>query len=193
MLGTKNGFFALILWIIVAAAVAYSQGATEPMRRLVETSAQRLAIAKQVALGKWDSGAPVEDSSREAQVIASAAKAGEAMGLDRKAVSNFFRGQIEANKLVQYSLLADWRRTGKAPAHQPVNLKETIRPELDRLDRELLAELAKTKTTRASTSCRKEIAKEVGDYVVANKGKFTDVEAIALDRATAETCEVAKR
>jgi chorismate mutase len=41
------------------------------LQRLVEASAQRLVIAEQVALAKWDSGTPVEDTSREAQVIAS--------------------------------------------------------------------------------------------------------------------------
>jgi chorismate mutase len=50
------------------------------------------------------------------------------------AVSNFFRAQIEANKLVQYSLLAEWHRAGKAPDHTSVNLANAIRPELDRLE-----------------------------------------------------------
>jgi chorismate mutase len=45
-------------------------------------------------------------------------------------VSNFFKVQIEANKLIQYSLLAEWRRLGKAPHHTPVSLAGAIRPEL---------------------------------------------------------------
>lgn len=186
---TKYKCFGLIVWIVVAPAAAYSQGATAPVQQLVETSARRLVIAEQVALAKWDSGAAVEDVSREAQVIASASKAGEAMGLDREIVSNFFRAQIEANKLVQYSLLAEWHRAGKAPAHKSVNLKDTIRPELDQLETQLLAELAKTKELRAGSACSTAIAKEVGKYVSTNKGKFTDVEAVALDRAMAQTCE----
>jgi len=36
----------------------------------VETLVRRLAIAKQVALAKWDSQASVEDAAREARVIA---------------------------------------------------------------------------------------------------------------------------
>src|SRR5215467_16389026 len=99
---------------------AHAQSATDRLQRLVETSAQRLAIAEQVALAKWDSGTPVEDAAREAQVIASATEAAESRGLDAAWVSNLFRAQIEANKLVQYSLLAVWRRLGKAPDHMPV-------------------------------------------------------------------------
>src|SRR5258708_33118290 len=72
-----------------------------------------------------DTGTQVEDTTREAQVIASAIEAGESRALDQKVMSNFFRSQIEANRLVQYSLLAEWRRAGKAPDHAPVDLAGT--------------------------------------------------------------------
>jgi chorismate mutase len=108
--------------------------------------------------------------------------------LDQAAVSNFFRAQIEANKLVQYSLLAEWRRVGQVPDHTPVNLAETIRPELDQLETALIAELAETAGIRASESCRTEVAKAVGKYVSAHKGKFSPLRAIALDRALAASC-----
>ncbi len=107
-------------WIISAVGTVYPQRVTDHLHRLVEMSARRLAIAEQIALAKWDSGTPVEDASREAEVIASAVKMGESRGLDQATASNFFRAQVEANKLVQYSLLAEWRRLGKAPDHAPV-------------------------------------------------------------------------
>jgi chorismate mutase len=111
----KLAFF--VAWTICLGSRAYAQSANDLLQSLVETSARRLAFAEQVALAKWDSGTPVEDAVREAQVIASATKAGESRGLDPAWVSNFFRAQIEANKLIQYSLSADWRRVGKAPDH----------------------------------------------------------------------------
>jgi chorismate mutase len=156
---------------------------------LVEASAQRLVIAEQVALAKWDSGTPVEDTSREAQVIASAVKEGELRGLDQASVSNFFRAQIEANKLVQYSLLAEWCRGGKVPNHTPVNLAGTIRPELDQVQTTLITELTETVVIRASASCRTDLAKAVGKYVSAHKDGFSTPEVIALDRAMAATCK----
>ena len=55
----------LATWIVFAEGSAYPQDAIDKLRPLVETSARRLAIAKQVALAKWDSRAPVEDASRE--------------------------------------------------------------------------------------------------------------------------------
>ena len=186
----KKELAFLAAWTICAEGRAYSQNANaiDRLQPLVETSAQRLVIAEQVALAKWDSGRPVEDASREGQVIVSAIKAGESKGLDRASVSNFFKAQIEANKLVQYSLLAEWRRIGKAPTHTPVNLAGTIRPELDRIEETLIVELAKTADMRASASCGTDIARAVGKYVSEHKNKLGPVRAIALDRALAAAC-----
>jgi chorismate mutase len=182
----KRAFVAA--WIISAVGTVYPQRVTDHLHRLVEMSARRLAIAEQIALAKWDSGTPVEDASREAEVIASAVKMGESRGLDQATASNFFRAQVEANKLVQYSLLAEWRRLGKAPDHTPVNLASTIRPQLDQLETAMIAELAETADIRASASCRTDIAKAVGKYVSTHKNGFSPLTAIALDRATAAVC-----
>jgi len=103
-------------------------------------------------------------------------------------VSNFFRAQIEANKLVQYSLLAEWRRRGKAPDHTPVDLASTIRAELDEVDKALITELEESKAIRASPSCRTDIAKAVGKYASAHTKQFRLLKAIALDRALATAC-----
>ena len=151
-------------------------------------SARRLAIAQQVAFAKWDSGAPVENASGEEHVIVSATEAGQLRGLNQTSVSNFFRAQIEANKLVQYSLLAEWRREGRAPDHTPVDLASTIRPELDEVDKALIVELEKSAAIRASRSCRVEIAKAVGRYVSAHKNRFGPLRDIALDRALVTAC-----
>ena len=108
--------------------------------------------------------------------------------MDPTSVPNFFRPQIEANKLVQYSLLAEWRREGRAPDHTPVNLASTIRAELDEVDKALIAELEESKVIRASASCRTDIAKAVGKYASAHKKQFSPLKAIALDRALATAC-----
>ena len=131
---------------------------------------------------------PVEDVSREAQVILDATKTGEARGLDQASVSDFFKAQIEASKLLQYSLLAEWRRFGRAPDHKAINLGSKIRPELDQVDTALVSELAQTARIRASASCRTDIAKAVGKFVSARRNSFSPLKAIALDRALAAAC-----
>ncbi len=181
------------LAIILASAIpvtgaALSQNAQDPLQRLVETSARRLLIAKEVALAKWDQGTLVEDAPREEKVIASAAKDGAATGLEPASVESFFRAQIESNKVVQYALLADWHRSGTAPAHAPVNLVGTIRPQLDQLQTALIAELKAAAAIRASATCSADVAKAVGTYVTAHKHDADRLEEIALDRAMAATC-----
>jgi chorismate mutase len=167
---------------------AYAQNAVEQLQPLVETTAHRLMIGEQVALAKWDSGKAVEDAPREAQVILGAVKDGVAKGLDAASVSNFFNAQIEANKIVQYALLADWYRAGKAPEHAPVNLVKNIRPQLDEVQKSLIAELADTVEIRKSTTCRADIAKAVGKYVSTHTHGSGPITAATLDRALAGAC-----
>jgi chorismate mutase len=178
----------LIAFTIIGTSGGRGQTAIDRLQSLVDTSAHRLLIAQQVALAKWDSGAAVEDLPREAQVITGAVRDGVSRGLDPTSVSNFFKAQIEANKVIQYSLLADWRREGRAPAHAPIDLVATIRPELDQVQAALIAELADTVALRASTTCRADVAKAIGKYILEHKHEIGPLQVIALDRALAASC-----
>lgn len=178
----------VIAFTLIGSGAAHAQSAIDELRPLVETSARRLVIAEEVALAKWDSGARVEDAPREAQVIKDAVRDGESRGLDPTSVSDFFNAEIEANKFVQYSLLATWHRAGKAPTHAPIDLVSTIRPELDQVQTELIAELADTAVVRSGTSCPADVAKAVGKYVLTHKRDVRPLQAMALDRALAAAC-----
>jgi chorismate mutase len=167
---------------------AYAQNAVEQLQPLVETTAHRLMTGEQVALAKWDSGKAVEDAPREAQVIRDAMKDGAAKALDEASVSNFFKAQIEANKFVQYALLADWYRAGKAPEHAPVDLLKVIRPQLDEAQKSLIAELVDTASVRTSKTCRADVAKAVGKYVSTHALGGGPITAATLDRALAGAC-----
>jgi chorismate mutase len=188
MLRNKWTLALMIASAIPVTEAALSQNAQDPLKALVETSAHRLLIAKEVALAKWDEGTPVEDAPREEKVIASAVKDGASVGLEPASVASFFRAQIEANKVVQYALLADWHRSGTAPAHAPINLVATIRPQLDQLQTALIAELKDAAAIRARATCSADVAKAVGKYVAGHNHDVDPLEAIALDRALAATC-----
>lgn len=170
------------------STAAYAQNAVERLQPLVETTAHRLMIGEQVALAKWDTGKAVEDAPREAQVILGAVKDGVAKGLDEASVSNFFNAQIEANKIVQYALLADWYRAGRAPEHAPVDLVKNIRPQLDEAQKALIVELANTVEIRKSKTCRADIAKAVGKYVSTHADDSGPITEATLDRALAGAC-----
>jgi chorismate mutase len=172
----------------VVMGLMQPQTTADRLQALIATSAQRLSIGKQVALSKWDSKIPVEDAPREAHVIAAAIQAGELRGLDQIFVATFFKAQIEANKLVQYSLLAEWYRLGNAPAHPSIDLSNAIRPELDQIQTALVAELADTRNIRAKASCPTELAVAIGKYVAAHQADLSHLDAIALDRSLATAC-----
>lgn len=179
----------LVTFLSANIGVACGQNAVEQLQPLVETTAQRLLVAEQVALAKWDSGKAVEDAPREAQVIKAAVTAGEEKGLDEASMSRFFMAQIEANKFVQYGLLASWYRAGKAPAHVPVDLVKSIRPQLDAVQKSLIAELVATREVRQSVACREDVAKAIGKYLSSHpQGKGSPITASTFDRALAGTC-----
>jgi chorismate mutase len=179
---------ALMAAVVIGGSAAYAQNAVEQLQPLVETTAHRLMIGEQVAVAKWDSGKAVEDAPRESQVILSAMKDGAAKGLDEASVSKFFNAQIEASKFVQYALLADWYRAGKAPEHEPVDLLKVIRPQLDEVQKSLIAELVDTAAVRTSRTCHADVAKAVGKYVSTHANGGGPINAATLDRALAGAC-----
>lgn len=172
--------------VIGGVSTASAQSATVKLKMLVETSARRLTLARQIAFAKWDARSHVEDAAREADVMTAAVKAGQSRGLDRDFVSNFFKAQIEANKLVQYSLLATWHRAGSAPFHPAINLT-TVRARLDRLQEDLIIELADTAALRTGTACQADTARAVGRYIAIHK-LDDPLMVMALGRAMAATC-----
>ena len=173
---------------VCAFGAASAPNRAIPLQRLIETSERRLALAEQVALAKWDSHAPVEDPAREAQVVMFAVKQGEARSLDRKLVADFFAAQIEANKVIQYHLLGEWRRRGVAPAHKPIDLG-AVRQQLDRIQLELIQALVDIAAPRATPTCRIDVAKAAAKYSPSNPHFSRRLLTVGLDRALGAVCD----
>jgi chorismate mutase len=179
---------ALAISVPLSAQTSSAENPSERLHPLVRASAERIDLAREVALAKWDSGAAVEDLVREQQVIQAVVKAAPHRGLDESFVANFFRGQIEANKTVQYVLLADWHRVGRAPVHSPINLGATVRPQLDALETEILDNLKNVSDIRESPNCQATLATAMGVYLKRQKDRTDNLDAIALDRSMASFC-----
>jgi len=149
---------------------------------LLSSIQERLAIADNVALSKWDSGKPVEDRPRERDVIAAAAALAPTYSVTPALAEQFFSAQIEANKLVQYAHLAQWSLEGKAPASPRLDLSKEIRPHLDELQHRLLQQLRTFAPLRTDKQCPMWLAQ-------ATQAADTDeLHRLALTRATAELC-----
>lgn len=187
--------FSLPLFFISCAVLAASvlpqpvvAAEHDPLAALVASSATRLSIGEEVALTKWDSKGNVEDPAREEVVIKSAREQGAAQGLDENWVGVFFRGQIEASKELQRSLLADWRHAGAAPVHLPIDLVNNIRPRLDNLQIMLLRQLTEAAPLRRNSTCSVQVADAVARYARQHELEAYPVRVATLERAMAGFC-----
>jgi chorismate mutase len=175
---------AITSTVLLGATAASADISPQPeaLQPLLGSIEQRLNIADQVALSKWDSKKAVEDRAREREVIAGAVLLAPQYRLEPALVEQFFAAQIEANKLVQYGHISNWRLAGNAPDTARPDLVKTIRPQLDALQTTLLEQLAAFATYRDNASCPQWIAQAMSE------GNRDDLHRLALTRATGELC-----
>jgi chorismate mutase len=164
---------------LAPATLAAAPATLAPLLSSIE---QRLAIADQVALSKWDSRKPVEDSAREQQVIAAAMDQASLYKIEQNAAQQFFSDQIEANKLVQYAKLNAWTLAAKAPELPRPDLTGSIRPKLDALQKRLLQQFADFSAARHDKQCPRWLAQGI------EAARVDDLHRLALIRATAQLC-----
>lgn len=102
---------------------------------------KRLALMHEVARTKWNQQLPIEDLAREEQLLAQLAKEAANIGLEEAWVRQFFQAQFEAAKVLQKNDFAAWSEEKVQKFDAVLDLKQTIRPLLDQLTKELLQSL----------------------------------------------------
>ncbi|WP_233886365.1 chorismate mutase [Paraburkholderia flagellata] len=176
--------FTLALWLAACCSSGFAAQA-DAFVPLVRSMADRLNTADQVALSKWDTGEPVYAPQREAQVISNAAAVASDYGIAAQDATNIFTDQIEANKVVQYSLLNNWRRQGRAPATPRQSLSD-VRPALDKLQLSIVQNLQGVAALRGNAECQTLVA--LATKQVAQETSLDALHLVALDRAVARVC-----
>jgi chorismate mutase len=68
---------------------------------VIDLVSQRLDLAEQVALYKWQNNQSIDDPVREAALLASVAAQANASGLSVQFAQQFFQDQINASKIIQ--------------------------------------------------------------------------------------------
>ncbi len=124
-----------------AAETVPLAGAGELVGAVFTLADQRLAVMPDVAAAKWASGQPITDASREAIVIRAAGDGATALGLGRTPVEALFELQVRLARETQEALHARWRRDGYHEPGPVPSLANVLRPQLDRLTRELMQAL----------------------------------------------------
>lgn len=125
-----------------ATTASFTAADTATVDRLLGLIKERLDVAPDVARTKWNSKAPIEDLPREKQIIDGVAKGATEYGLDPQVAGTFFTGQIEASKVVQNALHAEWTARWQPPFAKVADLGKDIRPVLDRLTPAMMRALA---------------------------------------------------
>ncbi|MGV9973087.1 gamma subclass chorismate mutase AroQ [Nocardia beijingensis] len=168
---------ALLMWPVSAGAAP-----AEPvLDRLVALVVERLNTADAVAAAKWvaagERGAEpaIDDPVREAEVYDAMAGLGHDRALPENWVRQVFFGQIEANKTVQRGLMARWRFDPAAAPAAPSGL-DSVRPVIDRVNVEILDQLARHRAELTAPDCAQQLARSVF-------GVFVTDHADALHRA----------
>ncbi|WP_406365074.1 gamma subclass chorismate mutase AroQ [Streptomyces sp. NBC_01546] len=152
---------------------------------LVGLAAERVLLADQVAAAKYGTESPIDDPSREKQVLDAMAEEARGLGLDPAEATAVFKDQIEASKLVQRELFRAWDRgTARPPEHRPT-LAE-IRPLIDSVNHRLLAELSATDPVRDGARCVVRLVSV--ERTVAGRLRLSPLHETGLLRALPSVC-----
>ena len=137
--------WVLLAGLLLAGFVTDSGAAQfaghEAARDLAQAVDDRLDLMRDVAAAKWMSGAPIQDSVREAAVLQHVAERARMLGLDADATQLFFDTQIRMARDVQRQWHARWQTAGHcAPCDEPAPL-QAVRERIDATNEQQLMAL----------------------------------------------------
>ncbi|MFP5023275.1 gamma subclass chorismate mutase AroQ [Pseudonocardia phyllosphaerae] len=154
------------------------------LTRIAGLAAERAVLSDRVAIAKSATGGAITDPPREAAVLAGARASAVRDGVDPEWVARVVADQIAASTQVQDALTKQWAEHPDTRPAQRVDLA-TVRPELDRIGRELVAALKVAQPARANEDCPSSLAQAA----VAAAGPLDDVHKAALGRALHSVCD----
>lgn len=114
------------------------------LERVVDLIEARLALMHDVARWKWNAQKPIDDPTREAELLDRLAiEATDHWQIHSDDTRLFFASQISAGKSVQRADYRSWMQQQQRPAFADVpDLATVQRPKLDAVSQELLVEWA---------------------------------------------------
>ena len=141
----KTIYLSVILSTLIFSSIIHG-AAAEPS--LFQAISERLSYMEDVGAYKAQNKIPVEDDEREKIVLSKAKELAAAHGLDHNSMERFFIAQISAAKAIQYRYRAELL-TRVIPT-RPIDLQSDIRPELDRLDSDIVKLFATALQSRSA-------------------------------------------
>ncbi|MDR5859397.1 gamma subclass chorismate mutase AroQ [Halomonas eurihalina] len=168
----------LISGFVVAADQQASDEAQETVDGLIAQVEQRLSIAPDVAMAKWNSEAPINVPEREAQILKQVVEEAQHQGVDHQLARAFFQDQFDASKAVQKQLHQQWQKESQPPFGNPPNLANDIRPQLDTLTPQLIQSLSEFQTFETESAAQQYLEESAARAVANNE--YAEALEIAL-------------
>src|SRR6201991_1978962 len=106
---TRTAALLMAAALIVGPSPTAGAEPVNPLYRLVDTAAQRLATADPVAASKWINGGPITDTATADDVLTAVGADATGHGVDQQYVRTVFTDQISATEGVEYSLFGQWK------------------------------------------------------------------------------------
>jgi chorismate mutase len=172
--------------LLVGACPATAHAQTvDPLYRLVDTAAQRLATADPVAASKWINGGPITDVQRANQVRDAVGADATAHGIDPQYVRTVFTDQINATEGIEYALFGQWKfDVSTAPSAAP-DLADS-RTAIDGYNKTMVDEIALQWDSLHGPACSAELA--AATDAVATDRRLDPLYRQALSSATRSYC-----
>ena len=146
----KSVSLSLLSWVLaLMLSACYSP------RTLPTLMVERLNWMDEVAMAKQARSLPITDTVREAELLRRMTQRGVAAGLKAGSVQRFFTGQMLAAKGVQ----EEWLRQhpqGVASYIMVPDLTLTVRPALDEIGQQMIANLSPPRSPAESAAILKE-------------------------------------
>lgn len=177
----------LVTGLLLVGALPATANAdpVSPLYRLVDTAAQRLAIADPVAASKWIDGGPITDTARADQVLDAVAADATGHGVDPGYVREIFTDQIAATEGVEYTLFGQWKF---APSTAPTTAPDlaSSRSTIDGFNKTMVDEIALQWNSLHGPTCSAEL--HGATDAVANARGLDPLYRQALSSATQSYC-----
>lgn len=158
---------------------AWQTAEVEKVDRIILLCLIRLRVAPDVARAKWNSQSPVTDAAREEVVVQEFTGKAAALQIEPALAQRFIRGQIEASKMVQSSLMVHWQKNAQGKFDPAPDLARDVRPLLDALTPQMLAALQALAPLHTRTGFAQVLERQ------RKKWAMNDAWPLALDTALA--------
>lgn len=166
---------ATLALLLTACASQQPRPQTDPdgakIDKVLVLTAQRLAIANEVAKAKWNAHLPITDVVRERQILAALTRQAQARGVDPDFARRYFESQIEASRMVQHARFSEWAAEGRGKFHDAPDLKRDVRPALDRLTPQILDALTQALPVIRKPGSQRLVLEHAQTVLLANGGE----------------------